>query len=346
MRRKRRCSKLVLTVVVAASLLALAAGWAAAAAGTPLTGKVWQLASLGGKAPLSGTVISLKLTGDGKLSGSSGCNTYGGTYAAAHGSIRVSPTLVSTRMACAPAVMTQETQYLAALVSARIFGGSRHAYAQKQARQGARVLHGAVAGPRWDVLEGHLLLRRQGARRRPRDTHLTAKFGRDGTVSGFSGCNHYSATFTAKGQRISLGPIASTEMACLEPAGAMAQEAAYTAALESAATYQIENSRLELRNAKGATVVSLRAPEEDPFPRPDRARPRLIRKSQGSLRHVVQSEGAPSHGGGGDESMTARVRATVACVTVAGVLAGGPARMPPRAARRPSRPRSRTRRTR
>ena len=121
MRRKRRCSKLVLTVVVAASLLALAAGWAAAAAGTPLTGKVWQLASLGGKAPLSGTVISLKLTGDGKLSGSSGCNTYGGTYAAAHGSIRVSPTLVSTRMACAPAVMTQETQYLAALVSARTY---------------------------------------------------------------------------------------------------------------------------------------------------------------------------------------------------------------------------------
>ena len=116
-----RKSKPALAALGAASLLAVAAGAATAAGAPPLTGTVWQLATLRGKAPLAGAAVSLKLTRAGKLSGSSGCNTYSGTYTAGRGSIRVAPTLVSTRMACAPAVMTQETRYLDALVASRAY---------------------------------------------------------------------------------------------------------------------------------------------------------------------------------------------------------------------------------
>ena len=46
------------------------------------------------------------------------------------------------------------------------------------------------------------------------------------------------------GTRSQIGPLASTMMACGEPAGVMEQEAQYLAALQSAATYQIEGNVL------------------------------------------------------------------------------------------------------
>jgi heat shock protein HslJ len=51
--------------------------------------------------------------------------------------------------------------------------------------------------------------------------------------------------------------IASTRKSCSTPAGVMTQEAAYLAALQSAATYTTDGSRLELHTKSGATAVDL-----------------------------------------------------------------------------------------
>jgi len=55
---------------------------------------------------------------DGRASGRSGCNQYSGYLQASGSALRVSE-VRSTRMACAPAVMEQETRFLAALAAAR-----------------------------------------------------------------------------------------------------------------------------------------------------------------------------------------------------------------------------------
>jgi heat shock protein HslJ len=87
-------------------------------------------------------------------------------------------------------------------------------------------------------------------------TTLTASFGKD-NVSGSAGCNDYNASTTTTPPKISFGPIASTRMACSQPAGVMEQESAYLAALQSAATYKLTGSTLEFRTAGGSIAVSM-----------------------------------------------------------------------------------------
>ncbi len=83
-------------------------------------------------------------------------------------------------------------------------------------------------------------------------SHLDIVFA--GTeASGSSGCNRYSGPYTLDGNSITVGPFESTLMACEEPL--MAQEAAYLAALQSAAEFDIEGSTLTLLDADGAEVA-------------------------------------------------------------------------------------------
>ena len=86
-------------------------------------------------------------------------------------------------------------------------------------------------------------------------TNLTADFGKDGNLSGNVGCNTYSGAYKVNGDQITIGPLASTMMACSEPAGVMEQEAQYLAALQSAATYQIEGNVLQLRTKDDALAA-------------------------------------------------------------------------------------------
>jgi heat shock protein HslJ len=86
-------------------------------------------------------------------------------------------------------------------------------------------------------------------------TQMDIQFGKDGTVSGNSGCNTYSGSYTVNGNQIQIGPLASTMMACEDPAGLMDQEQQYLAALQTATTYQIEGNVLQLRTADGALAA-------------------------------------------------------------------------------------------
>lgn len=86
-----------------------------------LEGAVWELLSINGVAPIEGTEITLRFL-DGKVQGSSGCNTYGGDYVLEDGGVfRVGPVAV-TEMGCLnPAgVMEQEVNYLLILQGASV----------------------------------------------------------------------------------------------------------------------------------------------------------------------------------------------------------------------------------
>jgi heat shock protein HslJ len=87
---------------------------------------------------------------------------------------------------------------------------------------------------------------------------VTAIFDSGGRMSGSAGCNSYSAEYAVDGNKIKVGPIVQTEMAC-EDQKVMEQEQAYLAALAKATTYRIDGDKLELRDDGGALQVGFRA---------------------------------------------------------------------------------------
>jgi heat shock protein HslJ len=85
---------------------------------------------------------------------------------------------------------------------------------------------------------------------------LTATFGANGRVSGNTGCNQYSATYTLEGFSLKIGPAVSTRRACSSEE-ANRQETAFLRALEGVNGFRITGDRLELYGPDGQTLVNL-----------------------------------------------------------------------------------------
>jgi len=87
----------------------------------------------------------------------------------------------------------------------------------------------------------------------------TLSFRGDQEVGGNASCNNFNGTYTGKDGALTIGPLATTMMACLEPAGLMEQEAAYLKALESAVEYRIEKGKLLIMDSAKAVVLTFAA---------------------------------------------------------------------------------------
>ena len=243
--------------LLAMTAVAVAAGAEVGSAqSNALTGKVWVLTTLLGKAPLQGTELTSAFTPAGDVSGSAGCNHYGGRFTASASTIRIS-SIASTQMACAPKIMAQEAVFLKALASVRSYRVTGGKLTIEAAGGRAVLTYKAqsqrLAGTSWQVLAYNN--GKQAVVSVSAATKLTVAFGNDGNLSGFGGCNSYSATYSATSPKLSIGTVISTRKACLEPKGVMEQESLYLAALHTAATYRIEESKLELRTATGALAA-------------------------------------------------------------------------------------------
>jgi heat shock protein HslJ len=92
-------------------------------------------------------------------------------------------------------------------------------------------------------------------------TSVYIQFDADGRVAGSDGCNSFTGPYTVSGSTIDFPePRASTLRACLPEVGA--QAAAFNAALDNAATYQIVGSGLRLIDAGGATLAVFMAQDQ------------------------------------------------------------------------------------
>ena len=107
-------------LLTAIALLSACAG-VLPGSGDPLDGTSWILKMYGGASLIPGTEITLAFE-EGQVRGSSGCNTYGGSYQVDGDKITMSD-LFMTEMACLdPAgVMDQELEYLELLRDAQAF---------------------------------------------------------------------------------------------------------------------------------------------------------------------------------------------------------------------------------
>lgn len=81
-----------------------------------------------------------------------------------------------------------------------------------------------------------------------RESNVTARFDRDGRMTGNAGCNWYAATYTIKDYAISLSPESLTEMACWDP-GIMIQESSFLSNLSEASSFRVSETSLKFYNA-------------------------------------------------------------------------------------------------
>lgn len=238
-------------------VLALAGCAAASSGGGNLPGTNWVLTDLAGTAPVAGSSITAQFGADGRLSGSAGCNQYSGAYTVSGSSLQISQ-LISTMMACEAALMDQEGIYLKTLEQVKSFAITGDRLVLKDASGKALLTYQVqsqdLAGSSWNVTGYNN--GKQAVVSVLAETTLTAEFSAEGTVSGNGGCNTFSGPYKVTGNQITIGPLASTLMACAEPAGVMEQEAQYLAALQSAATYTIQGGQLEMRTKDDAMAVN------------------------------------------------------------------------------------------
>jgi len=86
----------------------------ASSSGDDVAGVVWQLTELEGEAVPEGVTPTLEFDGT-RVSGSSGCNTYGADATFEDGVVTVSPQMTSTLMACEPPASDVEFSFLQVL---------------------------------------------------------------------------------------------------------------------------------------------------------------------------------------------------------------------------------------
>lgn len=85
-------------------------------------------------------------------------------------------------------------------------------------------------------------------------TVIIAAFS-EGQIAGHSGCNSYFGAYTLDGSRIGFDAIGMTEMACLEPEGAMTQETAYLEILQAVTEVQLTDGQLTMWTASDEVLV-------------------------------------------------------------------------------------------
>ena len=104
----------------------------------------------------------------------------------------------------------------------------------------------------WDVVEvakpDAIVSVREG-------TAPTLTFAADGSMAVDTSCNTGGGPYEVDGESITIGPVAVTERACLDPAGVMRQEARILAALDDAETVQVTPDRLTLLDSQGFIVL-------------------------------------------------------------------------------------------
>jgi putative lipoprotein len=90
------------------------------------------------------------------------------------------------------------------------------------------------------------------------ETGRTAPFVQvrsDGIVAGSSGCNRFTGTYTYKGDELTMGPLATTRMACRPEV--MEREQEFLTMLAQVRHAEASHLKLTLKDGKGTVLAEL-----------------------------------------------------------------------------------------
>lgn len=223
-----------------------------------LDGTAWIAAEVAGETAVA-DAPTLRFDG-GRASGSDGCNRYLARWTAEGAALRFEAPGAGTLMACAPEAMARAAAWrkVLAATASHVRDGGRLELRDSAGQRLAllRVQPTSLAGTRWRVLAVNN--GRAAVASVPAGVEVTLAFDATGDrASGSAGCNRFSASATLDGTGLRFGPPSASKRLCGEPAGLMALESEFLAALATVATARREGDQLELRTAAGALALSL-----------------------------------------------------------------------------------------
>lgn len=234
-----------------------------------LTGSTWVLDAASTDAlvdePPADGRVDIRFDGE-EVSGTSGCNRYGGPYeAGSDGSISLGP-LAMTEMACDDLRMTLESAYVEALGAVTSFRMSEGALALRGGEIDLTFTEEVPIEPlpleatAWTL--DTIATGTDAVSSVLAGTEVTLAL-EGGTAGGSGGCNRFSGGYELDGASLAFGPLASTRMACAE--GVMSQEQAVFDALAATASWSVEEDRLWLLDADGSLLLGYRGPAGEAF---------------------------------------------------------------------------------
>jgi heat shock protein HslJ len=232
-----------------------------------LAGTSWTLTTYRG----AGTTVSASAAGAasiafasaGRLSGSTGCNSFSGSYTATGSRLTIELGAMTQRACTDPGLTAQEAAITAGLP--RVTGYAIDGSVLTMTGDGDvelftyRVASASLAGTTWAVTGVNN--GRGGVESTALTEALTATFGENGSFTGFGGCNQLNGPYAvsndgAGAERLSIGPLASTRKTCGTDVDRTESE--YEAALSRVSTYELAGGDLTLRDRQGATQVTAR----------------------------------------------------------------------------------------
>jgi len=229
-----------------------------------LSGTSWQLVSYQGTPNVTvpaapAATATLAFGAGGALTGSTGCNQFGGTYTAdaTNLTITLGP---MTLMGCTSPVLTaQQTALTQLLPKVTGYAATAEQLTLTGADKAVLLTYepglAGLEGTAWKVTgvnNGNAAVVGTAA-----TEALTLSFGTGGALTGFTGCNDLTGNYTTTApDQLTLSGGRSTQKTCSSDAATL--ETQYLDALHAATTYTIAGDQLTLRNSDGATQVTLR----------------------------------------------------------------------------------------
>jgi heat shock protein HslJ len=247
-----------IALVTVGIVVAACSGGSGGTGGT-IEGTNWKLTSydFGGTdtAVPAGLVVDATFKA-GKVAGFSGCNVYNASATVDGAKLTVGKA-ATTMKACEPTATDLEASYLANLSNAATFTATADKLTIYN-KTGKLVLTYAAGAA--NPLEGEWLVTGYNTGTEAvtgpiSGTELTATFTPDGQVSGNAGCNTYNGPYKLDGTSLTVGPLATTMMACDQ--AIMDQETQFLTALQTPTTVEPSGATVTLRDASGATQVIL-----------------------------------------------------------------------------------------
>ncbi len=192
---------------------------------------------------------------DGRIGASAGCNSMSGSATWSGGTLVVDgDNLATTEMACDPALMDQDTWFADVLTSKPTLKQDGDTLTLSSAKavvvltdEQVAVPDQPLAGPSWQL---ESITNGDAVSSVPQGVGADLVFTAEGAMRASLGCNTGHSTYTAEGDTLALGPLASTQRACEPPASDV--ESAMVSVLHGDVTYRVDGDQLTLT----PTVVS------------------------------------------------------------------------------------------
>lgn len=194
--------------------------------------------------------ITIQFAGN-RLSGSTGCNSYGSQYQIQNSRLQLVGALAMTRRACQPPIAQRERNFLAALKSVTQLTLDRQNRLVMQyaapTNRGTLIFANSTMTPisqlRATPWQLTTIITNTNSVPVTLQPPITVQFTED-SVRGFAGCNQYNGPYQHRHTQLRIGAIASTKKACPPPQMQLEQE--FLSALSNVQRFEI-NSAGELR---------------------------------------------------------------------------------------------------